>query len=243
MMRFRLLLVLFLVAGAASGQVVSTVVVPVVGTVFGPAMIQWKTDVEIANNTALPAQVALELPSLPEGREWFFELGPGERQRFPDIASQIFGVENALSALRVTSDRSLTVRASAYALRGTDTSPMQPIDVYYRDGFAPFRVLDNLAFSDAYRTNIGLVNFGNREAQFILALQRLPGRDLAVTPVIVQPGSLVHTAIQSLFPMITAGSGFSIVVESSSRDTYVYGSVIESSTNAATFITPRVGTR
>lgn len=243
MMRSRLLLVFLLMAGVARGQAVSTVIVPVVGTAFGPTMIQWKTDVEIANNTSFPAQVALELPSIPGGREWFFELGPGERQRFPDIGSQIFGLENALSPLRITSDRSLTVRASAYAMRGTEASAMQPIDVYYRDAFAPFRVLDNLAFSDSYRTNVGLVNFGSRDAEFVLALQRIPGRDLAVSIVTVPAGSLVHTAIQSLFPMITAGNGFSIIVESSERDTYVYGSVIESLTNAARFITPRVGTR
>ena len=243
MMRSRLLLVFFLMAGFAQGQAVSTVIVPVVGTAFGPTMILWKTDVEIANNTSFPAQVALELPSIPDGREWFFELGPGERQRFPDIGTQIFGLENALSPLRITSDRSLTVHASAYAMRGTEASPAQPIDVYYRDAFAPFRVLDNLAFSDAYRTNVGLVNFGDRDAEFVLALQRIPGRDLAVSILTVPSGSFVHTAIQSLFPMITAGSGFSIVVESSARDTYVYGSVIESTTNAAKFITPRVGTR
>jgi hypothetical protein len=240
MMRSRLLFVFCLMAGAAHAQV-STVIVPVVGTVFGPTMIQWKTDVEIANTTAFPAEVALELPVVQ--KELLFDLGPGERQIFPDIVSQTFGLENALSPLRVTSNRSLSVRANAYAVRGADVSPMEPLAVYYRDAFYPTRVLDGLAFSDAFRTNIGLVNLGDRDAEFVLALQRIPGRDLAVSLVTVGAGSMMHASIQSLFPLIVAGNGFSLVVETARRDTYVYGSVIESETNAARFITARVGTR
>jgi len=242
-MRLPLLLLFFLAASGAAAQEVSTVIVPVVGTAFGPAMVLWKTEVEIANDTPLPAQIALELPAIPGAREWFFELAPGQRQLYRDIGSEVFGIENALSPLRITSDRNVTVHASAYATYGTYVSPMEPIDVYYREGFAPFRVLDNLAFSDAYRTNIGLVNFGTDDADFVLALQRVPGRDLAVSVVTVHAGSLAHMAIQSLFPMIVAGRGFSIVVEATDRATYVYGSVIESETNTATFITPRAGTR
>jgi len=59
----------------------------------------------------------------------------------------------------------------------------------------------------------------------------------------VQAGAMIHMSIQSLFPMITEGTGFSILVETSARDTYVYGSVIESETNAARFVSPRVGTQ
>jgi hypothetical protein len=243
MMRLRLLLLFFLAAGGAAAQEVSTVIVPVVGTAFGPAMIQWKTDVEIVNNTPLPAQIALELPAIPDAREWFFELAPGQRQRYHDIGGEVFGIENALSPLRITSDRNVTVHAGAYAMYGTHVSPMEPIDVYYREGFAQFRTLDNLLFSDSSRTNIGLVNFASNDVEFVLALQRIPGRDLAISVITVHPGSLVHMAIQSLFPMIVAGSGFSVVVEASERETYVYGSVIESETNTARFITPRAGTR
>jgi hypothetical protein len=242
MMRSRLLFAFCLVAGAARAQQVSTAVVPVVGSVFGAAMVRWKTDVEIENASPFPAEVVIELPSVPEAF-YGVTLGPGERQRFPDIVGQLFGLDNALSALRVTSDRRVVVHANAYAASGTAASPMQPIDVYYGPAFAPFRMLDNLAFSDGNRTNIGLVNFGERDAQFTLALRRIPGRDLAVTFVTVHAGSMIHMSIQSLFPMITEGSGFSILVETSARDTYVYGSVIDSETNAARFVSPRVGTQ
>ncbi|HEX8252453.1 MAG TPA: hypothetical protein VF846_04820, partial [Thermoanaerobaculia bacterium] len=154
-----------------------------------------------------------------------------------------FGMPSALSPLRITSSsrRGVTVRAQAYPMR--DPTAVQPIDVYQADVWFPVRVLDGLAFTDAFRTNVGLVNLGETTADFLLALQRVPGRNVAVTHVRVGADSMAHVSIQSLFPMITAGTGFSIVVETSARQTYVYGSVIESETSAARFVTPRIGMR
>jgi hypothetical protein len=242
MMSSRLLFVfLLLLAGMAQAQEVSTVIVPVVGSAVGAGMAVWKSDVEVYNGTGLPADVVLEL-SVP-GAFLSLTLAPGQRQVFPDIVGLTFGQENVLSPLRVTSDRPVIVRAFAYAMNGAERSAMQPIDVYYRNSYFRDRILDGLAFSEAYRTNIGLVNFGDAPVQFVLALQRVPGRILSVTALTVGPGELAHASIQSLFPFISEGSGFSVIVESASPDTYVYGSVITSATSSARFITPRIGTR
>lgn len=242
-MRFRLRFVFFLLlAGIAQAQEVSTVVVPVVGSVFGAGMDRWNTDVEIYNGTAFPADVILELSTV-SGAFLSLTLAPGERQVYRDIVGQAFGQANELSPLRITSDRPVIVRAFAYAVRGGVPSALEPIDVYYRNPFFRDQVLDGLAFSDAYRTNIGLVNFSDGPVQFVLALQRIPGRILSVTALTVGPGSLAHASIQSLFPVISEGSGFSVLIESPSPDTYVYGSVITSATSEARFITPRIGTR
>lgn len=241
-MRIRLLAVLFLIAGTAGAQEVTTIV-PVVGTAFGPTMIIWRTDVEIVNETALPNDVLLELPASTDAFSISFTMSPGEVKRFADIVSEAFGLQTALSPLQITSRRPLSVRASAYAMRGAETSPLQPIPQYPSQTWYPFRVLDGLAFSEAFRTNIGLVNFGEQDADFVLALQRIPGRDLAVTRIRVPAGSVMHTAVQSLFPLITKGIGFSVVVETPARQTHVYASVIENIDNAARFIVPRIGTR
>jgi hypothetical protein len=104
-------------------------------------------------------------------------------------------------------------------------------------------VLDNLAFSDDFRTNIGLVNLGERDADFLLALQRIPGRTIAVSRMRVNAGGIVHTSIQSAFPLITQGTGFSVVVETAVPETYVYASVVESANQAGRFVAARVGTR
>lgn len=241
------LCVLLLTAGTAPAQEVATAVVPVVGSVFGATMIHWKTDVEIVNDTGRDTDVALELPFAPDQPLLLLTLAAGQSQRFSDIAAQAFGRDQVLSPLRVTTAgrRSVTVRASAYAMRddGSFFSARQPLGVYVGPSFHPTRVLDGLAFSDEFRTNIGLVNFGERDADFLLALQRIPGRTLAMTPVRVHGGGIAHLSIQSLFPLITEGSGFSVVVETLSPETYVYASVIESSEHAGRFVAPRIGLR
>ncbi|HUP61860.1 MAG TPA: hypothetical protein VNA69_15745 [Thermoanaerobaculia bacterium] len=230
-----------LAAGAAQDSV-HTVIVPVVGTAFGPGVI-WKTSVEIINDTGSDAVVTLELSAIPDSQFVLFRLAPGEVAQYPDILPA-FGVDLALSPLRVDSfgSRAPTVRATVYALRGTEVSQPQPIAVYQGQSWFPLRALDGLSFSDEYRTNIGLVNFGDEEAEFVLVLQRLRGRNLAVTHTRVAPHSLTHASIQSLFPLIGRGDAFTVLVETGSTETYAYGSVIDRDNNGR-FVAPRVGTR
>ncbi|MEO8380634.1 MAG: hypothetical protein ABI779_13295 [Acidobacteriota bacterium] len=243
----RLLLLLLLTAGTAAAQEVSTAIVPVVGSVFGATMVHWKTDVEIVNDTGRPLDVGVEMPCAPGSPAIVLTLGAGETQRFTDITGQAFGLDRVLSPLRVTTEgrRSVSVRASVYAMRegSAEVSPAQPLAVYTGQAYYPTRMLDNLAFSDQFRTNIGLVNLGDKEADFVMALERIPGRTMAVTRVRVNAGSMVHNSIQSLFPLISEGSGFTVIVETGSRETYVYGSVIESANHSGRFVPARVGAR
>jgi len=246
-MKWKLLLMLLLFAGTAAAQEVATAVVPVVGSIFGATMVHWRTDVTIVNDTGRPTDVALELPCAPEQPVILLTLDAGQSQRFTDIIGQAFGLEQVLSPLRVTTAgrRSVSVRASAYAMRddGSFISTPQPLGVYVGPSFHPTRLLDGLAFSEDFRTNIGLVNLGTRDADFLLALQRIPGRTIAVSQIRVHAGGIVHSSIQSVFPLITEGSGFSVVVETLSPETHVYASVIESATHNGRFVAPRIGVR
>lgn len=236
---------LLFAAGTLAAQEVSTAIVPVAGSVFGPTMVRWKTVVELVNDTGRPVTVAMEMPFAPTLAEMATELAPGQVMQFPDIA-QAFSLDQVLSPLvvRTLGRRSVTVRASAYAVRDNgELSPMQPLSVFIGPSFHPVRVLDGLAFSEEFRTNIGVVNFGERDAELLLALERIPGRTIAVSPVRVPAGRMIHTSIQSLFPLITQGTGFSVVVETAAPETYVYASVIESARHAGRFVAPRVGVR
>jgi len=238
-----LLFLLSALSVAAQQDPVSTAVVPVVGTVVGATRALWRTDVEVINDTGGAVVTALELTGVP-GAAIILDLAPGATQRFTDIVTQAFGVEYALSPLRVTTSgrRSVTVRATAYAVREGSVSKLQPLATSYRSEWAPFRALDNLGFADDMRTNIGLVNFSDRDADFLLALQRLPGRDLAVTRVRLGPEALLHISIQELFPLIPKGEHFRVVVETPVHETYVYASVIDSE-QTGTFVQPRVTSR
>ena len=242
-MRFRLLLMLLLTAGPAAAQEVATAVVPVVGSVVGATMVRWRTDVEIVNDTGSDVDFALELPFAPELAEMATTLGRGQSLRYPDVTGQLFGLDHVLSPMlvRTFGRRSVTVRASVYAVYPDGSpAPGQPVSTVYGGYDYPVRVLDGLAFSEDFRTNIGLVNFGERDAEFVLALQRIPGRTIASTAMRVRPGAMIHTSIQSLFPLISKGTGFLVVVETPARDTYAYASVIESATQAGTYVAPRI---
>ncbi|HYS54298.1 MAG TPA: hypothetical protein VER58_11105 [Thermoanaerobaculia bacterium] len=220
------------------------VLVPIVGSVTGPNEVRWKTDVELRNDSREEMFVALRLPTAPDQPTIAFTLPANGTQRFADVVGQAFGMDAALSPLIVETmgKRSVRVSASAYAIHGTDVTRPEAIPIVYSDTSYPFRTLNNLSFSDVFRTNIGLVNLGEHEATFTLALQRVVGRNIAVARISIPANSLAHTSIQSLFPLIAKGDDFNVVVETSAPNTYVYASVVENATSEARFIAPSIGT-
>jgi hypothetical protein len=243
------------VAGVVAGLIASAafavdttprtvrVIVPVVGSVTGVGGARWKTDVVLRNDGRAEATVALSLPTAPDQPVIITTIPPADSLRFTDVVNEAFGVESAISPLVVETlgNRSVAVSATTYAVTGTEVSPPQPIAVQYGTPFTPFRFLNNLSFSDDFRTNIGLANLGETSAEFVLALQRVAGRNVAVSKLTVPPNSLVHTSLQSLFPLITNGNDFAVLIETPAADTFVYASVIENATNTARFVQPAIG--
>jgi hypothetical protein len=240
---------LLAISAGASGQTreaeqveVTTVIVPVVGSVLGASGVRWKTDVELRNDMNAEVTVAMALPAAGPDRFMIVSIPPGETLRYIDVG-QAFGVDATLSPLVVQTEgrRSVTIRATAYGSRGAEVFPPQPITINYGPTYSPTRVLQNLSFNDDVRTNLGLVNLGETPAEFVLALQRVPGRNLAVNRVRLPPNALWHMAIQMMFPLISHGEHFSVVVETPARDTHIYASVVDNHTQAAKFVQPTVG--
>src|SRR5688572_25375975 len=241
-MRVALVLCILLVAGPLAAQDpgdVATVIVPVVGNVLGENHVTWKTDLELINDSAVEVMVALE-PIGFEDRMIVESIEPGGVRRYPDLVGAAFGLDGTLVplAVRTSGRRSVIVRAAAYGLRGAESFPPLPIPITYTYGFAPSRVLTGLAFSSDYRTNIGLVNLGTKPADLVVGLQRIAGRTLAVQRLTLPPNTLRHIAIQALFPLITKGNDFLVIVETSAPETHIYASVVENATNVARFIQP-----
>jgi hypothetical protein len=242
----RITLILLVAAAAAQAADIESVVVrvPVVGSVVGIGGIQWKTDVQLHNDTARELSVRLALPAT-AAPELLITIPPGATERFTDIAAEVFSMTTALSPLEIETfetKRPIRVAATVYGVRGTEIFSPEPIPVDYSSGgYYPQRSLHGLSFSDTFRTNVGLANLGDRDATFLLALQRLAGRNVALTRITLPPNTLTHVSIQSLFPLITRGDNFTVVVETGSRDTYTYASVIDNLTNAARFVQPAVG--
>jgi hypothetical protein len=229
-------------ASAQSPQSVS-VLVPIVGSVVGAGDVRWKTDVQLQNDSREEMFVALRLPTALDQPAIAFTLPPGGTQSFTDVVGQAFGIDAALSPLVVETmgRRSVRVSANIYGIRGSEVTRPEPIPVTYGEATYPLRTLSGLSFSDLFRTNVGLVNLGDRDATFTLALQRFAGRNISVSRITLPPNSLSHTSIQSLFPLITKGDDFNVVVETSAAKTYVYASVVENATSEARFISPAIG--
>ena len=230
-------------AAAADLPPSAIVRVPVVGSVWGIGGVRWKTNVDLYNDSSKELTVRVSLPAA-DAPELLFDIGAGATQHFPDIAES-FSIEQALSPLEIetfNAKRPVRVSATVYGVRGTELISPEPIPVDYGSGsYYPQRALSGLSFSDTFRTNIGLVNLGESETTFTLALQRVAGRNISVARLSLPPNSLSHTPIQILFPLITKGDDFSVVVETSSPNTSVYGSVIENATSEARFIAPAIG--
>jgi len=246
----RFLTSLLLILGAATANAADTpppsvsVLVPIVGSVMGMNNVRWKTDIDLFNDSRTEANVMLSLPTAPDQPFILVAIPPSSGQHFGDIVAESFGMSETLSPLKIVtidSARSVRVLATVYGVHDAEVSPPAPIAVSYGPSFGPLRTLNGLSFSDAFRTNIGLANLGDHEALFTLAIQRVPGRNLAVTRLPVGASTLIHTAVQTLFPMITKGDDFIIIVETSSPDTYTYASVIDNSTNETHFIQPAIG--
>ncbi len=258
MPRFVLIVTAFLAATVAAAQAPpepepppeppqAVVMVPVVGKVYGANSVQWRTDVDLINNLGREVKVSLTLPTAPGDPFLVFSIPAGAMQRIPDVVGA-FSIDRALSPLKVTtfgSKTSVRVSATVYAVKLDDPSApvhTEPIAVMYGDPFFPRRMLYGLSFSDDFRTNIGLANLGDAPALFTVALQRVSGRNIAVTQITVPPSTLWHTSIQALFPLITKGDDFSVIIETGYHETYVYASVIENATNEARFIEPSIAT-
>lgn len=251
-MRFLVTLTLLLaISDPASGQTsqqeqieITTVIVPVVGSVLGASGVYWKTDVELGNDMNAEVTVSMTLPAAGAERFMIVSIPPGETLRYIDVVGQAFGIDATLSPLVVQTEgrRSVTIRATAYGSRGTEHFPPQPITINYDPTYFPTRTLQDLSFNEDLRTNIGLANLGDTPAEFILALQRVPGRNLAVNRVRLPPNALWHMAIQMMFPLIPDGEHFSVVVETPARDTHIYASVVDNHTQAARFVQPTLST-
>ena len=235
-----LLLATAAVDGAEAPNV--SVLVPIVGSVMGMNNVRWKTDVDLFNDSRSEANVMLSLPTAPDQPFILVSIAPGAVQHFSDIVASTFGMNEVLSPLKITtieSSRSVRVIANVYGIHDAEITRPEPIGITYSATYLPLRALSGLSFSDSFRTNIGLANLGDHEATFTLALQRVPGRNVAVTRYRVSANALVHTSVQSLFPMITKGDDFTVLVETSAPDTYIYASVVDNETNQTHFIQPR----
>lgn len=213
-------------------------VIPVIGHVAGFEGVEWRSDVAVRNDLSYPVEIFLTVPGIP-GEPFIMQtLAPGESVTFTDASATTFGTTGYLSPLVVQTPgkQSVSVLATAYGIKGGKVTRTQIIPAVYGTTGPGTRTLRGLSFGNEYRTNIGLGNLGETPVTVSLALQRVAGRNVALTTVVLPPHSLVHESLQKFFPLVTEGSDFSVVFDSPQPGSYAYASVILNSTNDGTFV-------
>jgi hypothetical protein len=226
---------------AAQDVTVSEAMVPVVGTIIGLGSVEWHADVAIRNNQAYDVEVVLSLPGVPNDPFLFTTLRAGESMSFPDISRRTFGVVGRLSPLRIQTlaPASVAVAAAAYGVTSEGSTVPEVLTVQYGKYRAMLQTLPALAVGETFRTNIGLANTGDTEAVFVLALQKVPGHNIAVVTRNLPPQTYYQLPLESFFPLLTSGENLSLIVEQTSPQSYAYASVIANATHDARYYGPR----
>ncbi len=241
--RFSLLLILGTLAFPARAQdvAVSTATVPVVGAVIGLDEIYWRTDVALRNDKPYDVEVVLTLPGVPGDPFYFTTIRARDTITLPDIARSTFGVNGILSPLRVSTigATSVTVAAAVQGLAKDGPTDPQLLTVQYGNLRSMLETLPGLAMNETFRTNIGLVNPTEEKALIVLALQKVPGRNIAVVRRELPPLTHLQRPLQELFPLLSEGEHLTVVVEHTNPGAYAYASVVANATGNARYYGPR----
>lgn len=224
---------------AEDQQVVSTAVIPVVGSVRGWDEVLWRADVRLSNPWREPLDVILTAPAAGDAF-LFFTLQPDESLPLPDIAREAFNLQGALTPLVVQTlgNRSVSVETLIQG-EGRDGAvrPQSPRTMYSlpQGGMA---FLSGLRIDEDHRTNIGLVNLGEDTVLATLSIQRISGRPLETMMIDLPPHSLSQRPLGHLFPTVVQGSDLTLVIEFSSSSAYAYASVLDNETHTGRFVGP-----
>lgn len=219
---------------------VSTVVVPAVANILGLNGVQWRTDVGIRNDQASDMEIILTLAAAPDEPFFMTTVAAGQTLSLVDVVRETFGLSEMISPLVVQTlgPRSPTVGATIYAVLDGQLSSPEFVPVVYGRTPASVQSLNGLTVNDAFRTNVGIINLSDSTAQFSVSLQRLEGRSLAIRSLSLPPHAIIQAPIQALFPVITEGDNFQVLIESSVENTYCYASVVNNSDHHAVFVQP-----
>jgi len=231
----------FALCATAQEPAVSEAIVPVVGSIRGLGGVVWSTDVALRNPMPYDVEVVLSLVGVPNDPFLFTTIRAGDAISLPDIPRQTFGVFGRLAPLRVQTLAASSVTVAAVVYGMTEEGPTEPQVLTVQYGkFRPMpQTIPALYVGEQFRTNIGLVNPSENDAIVILALQKVPGRNIGVVSRAIPPRTHLQLPLQSFFPLLTEGENISLVVEHNNPEAYVYASVISNATHNARYHGPR----
>jgi hypothetical protein len=175
-----------LVHPAAPGRFVYTV--PAVAHNAGAGGTLWRTDVSLVNTTPVPASLAVDLLDAAGAPPATVALGPGEQRLVEDVVETLFrhrGAASTAGALRVSSPVRVAIAARTYTAGSSGSYGQSFPALVPEDGFpvtyAP--LIPWVERSDAFRTNIGVVNLGDAPCTVTVSAFNRSGGEIARFPV------------------------------------------------------------
>jgi len=212
----------------------------------------WVTDAAFANMGSEPASVIVEYlakeadNSSPESR--VFGLAPGQQSLFTDVYSELFGMDSANGALRITvSYRDVKLSTKTYNAadpKGTYGQYIPASPLADAIGVGSPGGLPQLQGNATFRTNIGLVNLQNMPVKFTLHLFDANGVKLGARTRTLQPYEMYQ--YNRIFSKVTSediDSGFAMVeVLTTGGQLLAYAAVVDNGTSDAINIPAQIVT-
>ena len=246
---WRLTVTLDGVACSKSGQITVspwTAIVPATAHAPGAGGSQWRTDLAVVNRTAATAHLTLTYIPYASGAQVSrtASLTPGETQRWKDILVSLFGfgvADTPKGSLKLEADARLLVTSRTYnkPAAGTYGQSYPALTVY--DGFNRDQTgfIGQLVKSNAFRSNLGVVNLGTADAGFTVTLHNSNGVQVGTTlSQTVGPGKYFQW--DKVFDLAGVGNtplGYAKVrTQTAGASVWAYGSVIDNVTGDPTTV-------
>ena len=232
-----------LLAAAVSAQA-QQLYVPAAAHVSGLAGTRWRTDLEVKASGSGPATFTLEMlrerteNSAPPSES--FTVAPGASIRLVDVVSQVFGVTGN-GALRLTATggailaTSRTYNDSPSGTYGQFIPALPAESASVAD--ESYAILQ-LSATNAYRTNLGLVNATGLRTTVDVDLYRADGVQLGSTQVVLRAFEMRQ--LPGVFSSVTAQAvpaGFALVrSETEGARYFAYASLVDNLSGDAIFL-------
>jgi hypothetical protein len=224
--------------------VMREVTIPASGNIVGTGGALWLTDLDIANNGGMPAEVTIQLletdSANPMPESVSLSLQPGAGVRYRNALDELFGFEGTAALRVLVGGPYVSVGSRTYA-DGEDGSYGQGIPAHpdmrairYGEHGRLVGLSDSGNTTDGFRSNIGVVNLTGASIDVNVDLHA--GDGMLMDSVVVTLGAYEQRQLNRVFPEATE-VGYAIVSTSTPGGAFfAYGSVVDNKTADPTFI-------
>lgn len=220
------------------------IILPVAGSVQGASF--FRTDARLLN-PSLTDPITIAASYLPVGSDnsatdlVLETLEPRSAKIFADVVGSLLD-QTGLGAIRLFSDRPFIASSRIFTDSDCETQQGgtfgQFVPAIAEEDALLFGIVPNLAVTDAFRSNVGIVNASTESNTIILHLVG-PMGEMAQASVSLPPrGGIGPTAVAGLFGLSELSQENLFVTFEAAHPTIVYGSVVDNATADQIFVAP-----